>query len=125
MLIFTLVKSFVGIDSGDIPYPILTFAALMPWIFFQEATSESINSVVSNAMLIRKIYFPREILPPNRRAHQAGGTGYQLSHSCRVNDLLSDDANSVCGLGALYYFLYNGCLTLHQPCRGRNERLLS
>ena len=63
MLIFTLVKSFVGIESGDIPYPILTFAALMPWIFFQEATSESINSVVSNAMLIRKIYFPREILP--------------------------------------------------------------
>jgi lipopolysaccharide transport system permease protein len=34
MLIFTLVKSFVGIDSGDIPYPILTFAALMPWVFF-------------------------------------------------------------------------------------------
>jgi len=63
MLIFTLVRSFVGIETGDIPYPILTFAALMPWVFFQEATSESINSVVSNAMLIRKIYFPREILP--------------------------------------------------------------
>ena len=31
VLIFTLVKSFVGIDSGNIPYPILTFAALMPW----------------------------------------------------------------------------------------------
>ena len=33
MLIFTLVKSFVGIESGDIPYPILTFAALMPGSF--------------------------------------------------------------------------------------------
>lgn len=63
MLIFTLVKSFVGIDSGDIPYPILTFAALMPWTFFQEATSDGINSVVGNASLIRKIYFPREIFP--------------------------------------------------------------
>lgn len=63
MLIFTLVRSFVGIDSGDIPYPILTFAALIPWVFFQEATSEAIKSVVSNAMLVRKIYFPREILP--------------------------------------------------------------
>ena len=36
MLIFTLVRSFIGIDSGSVPYPILTFAALMPWIFFQE-----------------------------------------------------------------------------------------
>lgn len=63
MLIFTLVKSFVGIDSGDIPYPILTFAALMPWTFFQESTSEGVNSVVGNTALIKKIYFPREIFP--------------------------------------------------------------
>jgi len=63
MLIFTLVKSFVGIDTGEIPYPLLTFAALMPWIFFQESSSEGINSVVSNAALIKKIYFPRVIFP--------------------------------------------------------------
>ncbi len=63
MVIFALVRSFVGIDSGRVPYPILTFAALMPWVFFQEATSESINSVVANAALIRKIYFPREVFP--------------------------------------------------------------
>ncbi|ALP54088.1 ABC transporter [Candidatus Tenderia electrophaga] len=63
MLIFTVVKSFVGIDSGDIPYPILVFAALLPWIFFQEATAEGVNSVVGNTNLIKKIYFPREIFP--------------------------------------------------------------
>ena len=63
MLIFTLVKSFVGIDSGSIPYPILTFAALLPWIFFQESASEGVNSVVGNTALIKKIYFPREIFP--------------------------------------------------------------
>ncbi|HET9641944.1 MAG TPA: ABC transporter permease [Burkholderiaceae bacterium] len=63
MLIFTLVKSFVGIDSGEIPYPVLTFAALMPWIFFQESASEGVNSVVGNATLIKKIYFPREVFP--------------------------------------------------------------
>jgi lipopolysaccharide transport system permease protein len=63
MLIFTLVKSFVGIDSGDIPYPILVFAALMPWTFFQESASDGVNSVVSNTALIKKIYFPREIFP--------------------------------------------------------------
>jgi len=63
MLIFTLVKSFVGIDSGSIPYPVLVFAALMPWIFFQEAASDGVNSVVGNTALIKKIYFPREIFP--------------------------------------------------------------
>lgn len=63
MLIFTVVKSFVGIDSGTVPYPILTFAALMPWILFQDATTEGIESVVKNAPLVRKIYFPREIFP--------------------------------------------------------------
>lgn len=63
MLIFTLMKSFIGIDSGSIPYPVLTFAALMPWIFFQESASEGVTSVVNNTALIKKIYFPREIFP--------------------------------------------------------------
>ena len=63
MLMFTLVKSFIGIPSGNIPYPILTFAALMPWTFFQESASEGVNSVVGNTALIKKIYFPREIFP--------------------------------------------------------------
>ena len=61
--IFMLVRSFVGIDSGDIPYPLLTFCALIPWVFFQESASEGVGSVVNNANLIRKIYFPREIFP--------------------------------------------------------------
>jgi lipopolysaccharide transport system permease protein len=63
MLMFTLVRSFVGIDSGDIPYPVLTFAALLPWTLFQDATNEGVNSLVSNSALIRKIYFPREVFP--------------------------------------------------------------
>ncbi|PWG61713.1 ABC transporter permease [Spiribacter halobius] len=61
--IFTIVKSFVGIDTGNIPYPIMAFAALLPWIFFQESVNQGVNSVVSNAALVRKIYFPREIFP--------------------------------------------------------------
>ena len=63
MLIFTLIKSFVGIESGDIPYPILVFAALMPWTFFQESASDGVASVVRDTALIKKIYFPREIFP--------------------------------------------------------------
>lgn len=63
MLIFTLVRAFVGIETGDIPYPVLTFAALLPWVFFQESASEGVNSVTANASLIKKIYFPREVFP--------------------------------------------------------------
>jgi len=63
MLVFTLIRNFVGIPSGNVPYPILAFAALMPWIFFQESASEGVLSVVGNAALIRKIYFPREVFP--------------------------------------------------------------
>ena len=63
MLIFTLVRSFIGIETDGTPYPILTFAALLPWIFFQESASEGVGSVTSNAALIKKIYFPREVFP--------------------------------------------------------------
>jgi lipopolysaccharide transport system permease protein len=63
MLVFTLLNSFVGITSGDIPYPVISFTALIPWVFFQESTSEGVGSIVNNAQLIRKIYFPREVFP--------------------------------------------------------------
>lgn len=62
-LVFTLLNMFVGITSGGIPYPVITFAALVPWLFFQEAASEGVGSIVHNAQLIRKIYFPREVFP--------------------------------------------------------------
>ncbi len=63
MLIFTMVSGFVGIDTGKIPYPVLTFVALVPWVFLQESLSAGANSIVSNSSLIKKIYFPREVLP--------------------------------------------------------------
>ena len=63
MAIFTLVRSVIGIETDGTPYPILTFAALLPWIFFQESASEGVNSVTSNTALIKKIYFPREVFP--------------------------------------------------------------
>ncbi|CAL1239969.1 O-antigen export system, permease protein [Candidatus Methylocalor cossyra] len=63
VLVFTLIKSFIGIPTGGIPYPLLTFTALIPWIFFQESASEGVNSVTSNGALVKKIYFPREVFP--------------------------------------------------------------
>ena len=63
VIVFSIVRSFVGIDTGNIPYVVLTFGALLPWVYFQESASEGISSVVANAALIKKIYFPREIFP--------------------------------------------------------------
>jgi lipopolysaccharide transport system permease protein len=63
MLVFTLLNSLVNISRGDIPYQVITYTALLAWIFFQESTSDGVISIVANAGLIRKIYFPREIFP--------------------------------------------------------------
>lgn len=61
--IFMVVRSFVGIDSGNVPYALLTYCAMVPWVFFQEAASDGVGSVVGHANLIKKIYFPRVVFP--------------------------------------------------------------
>ncbi len=62
--IFTIVFSrFVKIDTGGVPYPIFTFAALVPWTFFSTSLSLGIPSLIVNMNLVTKVYFPREILP--------------------------------------------------------------
>ncbi len=64
MLVMTVVFGMIaGLPSGDIPYPILVFAAMLPWQFFANSLSSSGNSLVSNASLISKVYFPRMIVP--------------------------------------------------------------
>jgi len=63
MAIFTLLRLFVDIDSGGAPYPVLAYAAVIIWTLFQETATDGVNSIVSNAHLIRKIYFPREVFP--------------------------------------------------------------
>ncbi|MBD2414766.1 phosphate ABC transporter permease [Nostoc calcicola FACHB-389] len=50
-------------SEGTAPYPILVFAALLPWQFFANSLSECSNSLISNANLISKVYFPRLIVP--------------------------------------------------------------
>lgn len=63
MLVFALVRSLVGIETGAIPYALLSFSALTIWLFFQDACIDGVGSVVNHANLIRKIYFPREVFP--------------------------------------------------------------
>jgi lipopolysaccharide transport system permease protein len=49
--------------SHGIPYPILVFAAMLPWQFFSNSLSEAGNSLIVNTNLISKVYFPRLIIP--------------------------------------------------------------
>ncbi|AKG20963.1 ABC transporter permease [Calothrix sp. 336/3] len=49
--------------EGNTPYPIMVFAALLPWQFFSGALSECSNSLINNANLLSKVYFPRLIVP--------------------------------------------------------------
>ena len=52
-----------GIPSDDLPYPIFAYAALVPWTFFADGFSQAATSLVSSAHLVRKVYFPRLVLP--------------------------------------------------------------
>jgi lipopolysaccharide transport system permease protein len=51
------------VESGNLPYPVFTLAALLPWHLFQLSLQKSSISLVGNANLITKIYFPRVIIP--------------------------------------------------------------
>ena len=50
-------------SDGDAPYPLMVFAGMLPWTFFATGLSEASNSLVNNANLISKVYFPRLIVP--------------------------------------------------------------
>lgn len=64
MLVFSLFfGNLAGVPSDDVPYPIFSFAALVPWTFFANALTQGSNSLVNSADMIRKIYFPRLTLP--------------------------------------------------------------
>lgn len=64
MIIFTFVfGNLANLKSNAAPYPILVFAAMLPWQFFANALSESSNSVVANSGILTKVYFPRILLP--------------------------------------------------------------
>lgn len=64
MVLFTVFFSYlIRVPSEGVPYPLFTLTALLPWMFFATSLSFAIPSLVGNADLIRKVYFPREIFP--------------------------------------------------------------
>jgi lipopolysaccharide transport system permease protein len=62
ILVFAFQK-IAQLPSGGIPYPILVLVANIPWVFFAAALGESSQSLIANANLVSKVYFPRLILP--------------------------------------------------------------
>src|SRR5881396_3908127 len=64
MLIFSLFFGRLAkMPSEGVPYPLFSYTALVPWTFFANALGQSANSLVGNANLIRKVYFPRLDIP--------------------------------------------------------------
>jgi len=65
MLVFTIIFSKLAKlpSDGNAPYALMVFAAMLPWSLFSTALGEASNSLIGNANLISKVYFPRLIIP--------------------------------------------------------------
>ena len=64
MAVFTLVFARLGkMPSGDAPYPLFAYAALVPWFFFSNSVMSGTMSLVTYRNIVTKTYFPREIVP--------------------------------------------------------------
>ena len=65
MVVFTFIfNRMAGIESGDgTPYPIFLYIGLLPWQYFSSTVNNAAQSMVANAGLIQKVYFPRLIIP--------------------------------------------------------------
>ncbi len=64
MVVFTIFfGKLAGVGSDGLPYPIFSYTALLPWTFFAQGLSQCSNSLVGSANLLRKVYFPRLVIP--------------------------------------------------------------
>lgn len=101
MIVFSIFFGRLAkLPSDGIPYPIFVYAGLLPWTYFANALTNSGNSLVGNASLITKVYFPRVIIPAS--ASLAG-----------LLDLFI--AMSILGVMMVYYSLYPGLAVLLLP----------
>jgi lipopolysaccharide transport system permease protein len=65
IVLFTVVfNRFAKLPSeGNAPYPVMVFAGILPWFLLSTVLSEASSSLISNANLVSKVYFPRLIVP--------------------------------------------------------------
>ncbi|MBE9475314.1 MAG: ABC transporter permease [Chloroflexi bacterium] len=64
MVVFTILFGYLlHVPSGDVPYPIFAYVALLPWNYFASSINKSSSSLIQNTNLVTKVYFPRMIIP--------------------------------------------------------------
>ena len=64
MVVFSVIFGrLVGVPSDDVPYPVFSLAALVPWTFFSNGVTQAANSLVGSRSLITRVYFPRLAVP--------------------------------------------------------------
>jgi lipopolysaccharide transport system permease protein len=64
MIVFSIIfGKLAKISSDGVPYPIFSYTALVPWIYFSTAMTKSTQSLISGASIFTKVYFPRLIIP--------------------------------------------------------------
>jgi lipopolysaccharide transport system permease protein len=64
MVVFTVfLGKLAGVPSDGIPYPVFSYLGLLPWMYFSGAVTRSSASLVSNAQLLTRVYFPRVLMP--------------------------------------------------------------
>ncbi|HEY7862668.1 MAG TPA: ABC transporter permease [Thermoanaerobaculia bacterium] len=64
MIVFTIFfGNLAGVSSDGLPYPLFSYAGLLPWTFFAHGLTQSSDSLVSSSNLIKKVFFPRLVIP--------------------------------------------------------------
>jgi lipopolysaccharide transport system permease protein len=110
MIIFSLFFGRLAkIPSDGIPYPIFSFTALVPWIFFANALTQASNSLVGNSNLITKVYFPRIMIPIS--AVLSGTFDFALSFAVLVGMLYYYHMSVTSAILFLPFFLLLALIT--------------
>lgn len=64
MIVFSVFfGALAGISSGNVPYPVFSIAAVVPWTYFNNAVTQGASSLITNAQIVSKVYFPRLFIP--------------------------------------------------------------
>ncbi|HEY7863487.1 MAG TPA: ABC transporter permease, partial [Thermoanaerobaculia bacterium] len=80
MIVFTIFfGNLAGVPSEGLPYPLFSYAGLLPWTFFAHGLTQSSDSLVSSSNLIRKVFFPRLVIPI--ASVSAGAVDFALAFS--------------------------------------------
>jgi ABC-2 type transport system permease protein/lipopolysaccharide transport system permease protein len=80
MVVFTVFfKRVASFETGDVPYALFTYVGLVPWSFFSTAVTSGGNALLSNQVLVNKVYCPREVFPIAATASAAADALFALS----------------------------------------------